>query len=954
MTDPILRVVLIEDDEDDYLITRDMLEEVSPVNTQLIWSDCLADGLATLRDNTVDVALVDLRLGPDSGLDLIQQAKAEGITTPFILLTGQGDDELDARAVEMGAADYLVKGRLDGHTLMRSIRYAIDRATATENLASSEAQYRLLFENNPTPMCLMQPGGARIIALNAAARLLYGIPKQDAARLALADLQDPDAHTAPDPEGIILQAGAALERHRRDDGQPLIVEVVSENITINQDELVLLTLSDRTAQIADNRQLKLLKRCIESSSNGMVVSDAMAPDMPVVYVNPTFERITGYRADEALGRNCRFLQGDEFDLSNEQALSEIRKALASGKEASVVLRNYRKDGTPFWNDLYLSPIRNERDEITHYVGVQNDISDRKSIESQLAYNSSHDVLTQLPNRALLEDRLSQACQFARRYNRHVGLLFIDLDGFKLINDSLGHRTGDQILIEVARRLKELVRSGDTVARVSGDEFVVALSGLTHGSGAQLVVEQVMSTLANPYRIGDVTLHLTASIGMTETDGNISSSAELIQQADLAMYQAKQLGRNTWQWFEEAMNSQASYRVKLRNQLQDAIDNQALTLYYQPMIDSRTGQARSVEALVRWEHPELGLVSPADFVPLAEETGQIIALGEWVLDQACRDMVKLHAAGFRDCSVGVNISPVQIRKTDFLATVKRALGESGLPAQALDLEMVESAVINDTSQVVDTLHKLRELGVQISIDDFGTGFSSLTYIKQMPANRIKIDHSFIKEVIKNRSDAAITRGVISMAHHLSLEVVAEGVETEAQANFLRRNQCDLLQGYAFSRPMPFEQLTEYMNLHGHRGAGGGDNAEEEQKTVLLLDDEVNIIKALTRTLRRDGYRTLSSTNISEAFTLLAENEVQVIISDQRMPEMSGTEFLSQVKAIHPHTVRIVLSGYTDLKSVTEAINQGAIYKFLTKPWDEKQLREHIRQAFKYHANMQPQT
>ena len=256
-------------------------------------------------------------------------------------------------------------------------------------------------------------------------------------------------------------------------------------------------------------------------------------------------------------------------------------------------------------------------------------------------------------------------------------------------------------------------------------------------------------------------------------------------------------------------------------------------------------------------------------------------------------------------------------------------------------------------MVDTLHKLRELGVQISIDDFGTGFSSLTYIKQMPANRIKIDNSFIKEVIKNRSDAAITRGVISMAHHLSLEVVAEGVETEAQANFLRRNQCDLLQGYAFSRPMPFEQLTEYMNLHGHRGAGGGDNAEEEQKTVLLLDDEVNIIKALTRTLRRDGYRILSSTSISEAFTLLAENEVQVIISDQRMPEMSGTEFLSQVKAIHPHTVRIVLSGYTDLKSVTEAINQGAIYKFLTKPWDEKQLREHIRQAFKYHANMQPQ-
>jgi diguanylate cyclase (GGDEF)-like protein/PAS domain S-box-containing protein len=952
MTDPILRILLIEDDEDDYLITQDLLSEASPGGTRLIWRDTLDDGLAALHRENVDVALVDLRLGPDSGLDLIQQAKSEGITTPFILLTGQGDEELDARAVELGAADYLVKGRLDGHALLRSIRYAIDRAAATEDLASSEAQYRLLFENNPTPMCLATPGSGRINAMNDAARTLYAVALSDVTGLNITDLADRISGPEPDAEGVVLQAGARLERHRTRDGRALLVEVASENLTIGRHELTLFTLTDKTAQIENNRQLKLLQRCIETSSNGMVVADARAEDMPLVYVNPTFERITGYQAEEVLGRNCRFLQGNPPDESNQQALEQIHQGLARGDEVSVMLRNYRKDGTPFWNDLYLSPIRNDRNEITHYVGVQNDISERKSIEHQLAYNSSHDVLTHLPNRTLLEDRLVQACQFARRYNRHVGVLFIDLDGFKLINDSLGHRIGDQILIEVAGRLKELVRSGDTVARVSGDEFVVVLSGLSHGSDAQLVVEQVVSTLSAPYRIGEVTLHLTASIGMTETNGNINSPAELIQQADLAMYQAKQLGRNTWQWFEEAMNTQASYRVKLRNQLQDAIDNKSLTLYYQPMIDSRTGQARSVEALVRWEHPELGLVSPADFVPLAEETGQIIALGEWVLEQACRDMVRLRDSGFQDCSVGVNVSPVQIRKADFLTTVKQALQNSGLPPQALELEVVESAVLNDTSQVVNTLHELRELGVQISIDDFGTGFSSLTYIKQMPANKIKIDHSFIKEVIRNRSDAAITRGVISMAHHLSLEVVAEGVETEAQATFLRRNQCDLLQGYAFSHPMPFGQLVDYMNLHGHRRAASGEASEDDQKTVLLLDDEVNIIKALTRTLRRDGYRILSSTSISEAFTLLAENDVQVIISDQRMPEMSGTEFLSQVKAIHPHTVRIVLSGYTDLKSVTEAINQGAIYKFLTKPWDEKQIREHIRQAFKYHATMQP--
>ena len=953
MTNSTLRVLLIEDDEDDYLITDDLLNDASPGAFRLIWRDSMGAGLAALHRENVDVALVDLRLGPDSGIDLIHQARAEGITTPFILLTGQGDEELDARAVELGAADYLVKGRLDGHALVRSLRYAIDRAAATESLASSEAQYRLLFESNPTPMCLALPHSGRLTGMNTAARQLYAVSQEDVSRYTIGDLADASAVGQPEGEGVVIPSGASLQRHRTCDGRKLIVEVARQRITIGHRELSLFTLTDKTAQIENTRQLKLLQRCIETSSNGMVVADARADDMPLVYVNPTFERITGYLAADVLGRNCRFLQGSPPDDSNTDALEQIRQGLAAGEEVSVMLRNYRKDGTPFWNELHLSPIRNETQEISHYVGVLNDISERKSIEHQLAYNSSHDVLTQLPNRALLEDRLAQACQFAHRYNRRVAVLFIDLDGFKLINDSLGHRTGDQVLIEVAQRLKGLVRSGDTVSRVSGDEFVVVLSGLNQGSEAQMVVEQAGSALAHPYRIGGVTLHLTASIGITETDGNITSPAAVIQQADLAMYQAKQLGRNTWQWFEEAMNTQASYRVRLRNQLQDAIDNQALTLYYQPMVDARTGQARSVEALVRWEHPELGLVSPADFVPLAEETGQIIALGEWVLEQACQDIVRLHQAGFSDCSVGVNISPVQIRKTDFLTTVKRVLAQTGLPAQALELEMVESAVVHDTTQVVETLHRLRDLGVQISIDDFGTGFSSLTYIKQMPANRIKIDHSFITEVIRNRSDAAITRGVISMAHHLSLEVVAEGVETEAQANFLRRNQCDLLQGYAISRPMPFGQLTEYMNLHGHRAAASTESPDDGQKTILLLDDEVNIIKALTRTLRRDGYRILSSTSISEAFVLLAENEVQVIISDQRMPEMSGTDFLSQVKAIHPNTVRIVLSGYTDLKSVTEAINQGAIYKFLTKPWDEKQLREHIRQAFSYHADMQPQ-
>lgn len=951
MTEPTLRVLLIEDNEDDYIITKDLLAEVSPVATRLIWRDCLEDGLTTLHENAVDVALVGFRLGPDSGLDLIQRARAEGITTPFILLTGQKDDELDACAVELGAEDYLVKGRVEGCTLLRSIRYAIDRAAGIEKLAISEAQYRLLFENNPTPMCLAKQESSRINAMNAAARTLYGFSEKEITRMTMADLRGNTAGPSPDREGLILQPGASLEHHETKNRQSLTVEVMSEYVTIHRDQLLLLTLCDRTAQIKNSRQLKLLERCIESSSNGIVVTNARTGDMPVVYVNPTFERMTGYSADEILGKNCRFLQGGEYDLSNEDALTEIRKSIDNGSDVSVELRNYRKDGSPFWNDLYLSPTRNDSGEITHWVGIQNDISERKSIEHQLAYNTTHDSLTQLPNRALLEDRLIQNCQFALRYNRYVGVLFIDLDGFKRINNSLGHRTGDQILVAVARRLGELVRSRDTVARVGGNEFVIALSDLAQGEDAQIKVEQVIEALSRPYRIGNENLHLTASIGIAITDGDLCNPTELIQQAGLALAQAKQLGHNTWQWFSKEMNTQANYRVKLRNQLQDAIDNEALTLFYQPLIDARTGQTKSIEALVRWQHPDQGLIPPSDFIPLAEETGQIIALGRWVLQQACRDMTRLHALGFRDCSIAVNVSPVQIRKDDFIDTVEKALQASGLQPQDLELEVVESAVLYDTDKVITTLQELRNMGVSIAIDDFGTGFSSLSYIKLMPANRLKIDISFIKEVIQNRRDAAITQGVISMAHHLSLEVVAEGVETEAQAAFLRRNNCDLLQGYLFSRPIPFDQLVNFMENSDARSQTTHQSNENKQKTLLLLDDDANILKALKRTLRRDGYHILSTTKVSEAFSMLAENEVEVIISDQRMPEMSGTEFFSQVKAIYPNTVRIVLSGYTDLKSVTDAINQGSIYKFLTKPWDDSQIREHVHQAFKYHAAVQ---
>uniref|UniRef100_UPI0030DB15C6 EAL domain-containing protein n=1 Tax=uncultured Marinobacter sp. TaxID=187379 RepID=UPI0030DB15C6 len=951
---PSLHILLIEDDEDDVLITRELLEDGCPLPVKLDWVSTTAAGLDALRQQHHDVALVDYRLGPDSGIELIRTARQEGLGTPIILLTGQGDQDLDNRAVEIGAADYLVKGLIDGPTLFRSIRYAIDRAFSINTLAQSEARYRLLFDSNPMPMCLVEPENGRLTAMNQAALDLYGFTGSEQPAQFLNDLESPDQTDMLQPgristEGVITSPGSVLALHRHRNGQTLYIELTRREMMFSQRQLHLIMLQDITKRIASNRQLRLMKQGIESSSNGIVIVDAHLPDMPVVYVNPAFERITGFPASESLGRNCRFLQeGGPLDDGAKLAIAELRKGLVEQREVSVVIRNFRKDGSPFWNDLFIAPIRDDAGDLTHFIGVQNDISEKKSVETELAYNASHDVLTGLPNRTLLEDRLIQACQMARRYQRKVAVLFFDLDGFKPINDSMGHRTGDQLLVSVAQRLKAMVRTGDTVARGSGDEFVVVLPDLAHADDVIPVVEKLLSVIGKPYEVRGQHISLTASVGIALDDGSTENPMTLVQQADLAMYRAKQMGRNTYQWYATALNDEANERVALRNDLEIAQELGQLEVFYQPLIDGRTGQVRGSEALVRWHHPDRGLIAPSTFIPLAEDTGQIIALGRWVLHQACRDNVRLHGLGYREHKIAVNVSPVQLRQARFVESVTDILRQTGLPADMLELEIVESVVLYDTDQVIESLHKLRALGIGIAIDDFGTGFSSLSYLKLMPVTKIKIDRAFIKDVISDRSDAAITQGILSMAHHLSLEVVAEGVETEAHAAFLRKNHCDLLQGYLFARPMPFPELVTYMGDHSPDVHALASGAVQNQPTLLLLDDETNILRALSRVLRRDGYRILSSTSVREAFELLAANDVQVIISDQRMPEMSGTEFLSQVKNIYPDTVRLVLSGYTDLKSVTDAINEGSIYKFLTKPWDDQQIRAHVKQAFVYYG------
>lgn len=559
---------------------------------------------------------------------------------------------------------------------------------------------------------------------------------------------------------------------------------------------------DVTRRKQQESELRLLRRGIEASINGVVIADANQPGMPLVYANKAFLTITGYSRDEVLGRNCRFLQGAGTD---PEAVTQIRHALAEKKETQVALRNYRKDGTPFWNNIFIGPVRDELGHCTHFVGIQSDISLHKAYEEQLSHHATHDMLTGLINRKEFDRQLQYAYSLSQRNNSILAVLFIDLDNFKQINEGLGHDVGDELLIAATRRLKALLAPDDSLARLNGDDFAMLLPNRSHEQQILARAEQVLSALARVFEVNDLQLQISGSVGIVSNRDHVQSPGELVRCAELAKQDAKQQGRNTWQWYSGNKAAVVSEHVALRYDLNEAIRQEQFELHYQPIVDAVTGRLLSVEALARWKHPKKGMIPPDVFIPLAEHTGQIIAIGRWVLKRACMDMMALQAEGYPAYPVAVNISPLQFRRDGFLQELRGVLEQTGLAPTMLELELTEGVLMSGADEVIATLHAIRAMGIQVAIDDFGTGFSSLRYLRQLPVQKVKLDRSFIRDITTNRDNAAIVQGVITMAHHLGLTVIAEGVETREQQADLVSRECDLLQGYFFARPMSLEAL-----------------------------------------------------------------------------------------------------------------------------------------------------
>ncbi|MGM0952371.1 MAG: bifunctional diguanylate cyclase/phosphodiesterase [Pseudomonadota bacterium] len=549
-------------------------------------------------------------------------------------------------------------------------------------------------------------------------------------------------------------------------------------------------------------QLRLLERGIQSSSNGMVMVDALDPVMPLVFVNEAFLEITGYTREELIGRNCRLLQGENTD---PMTVAALRRSLKDRKRAEVTLLNYRKNGDAFWNHLVIEPVFNDSGQCTHFVGTQHDVTRQHENEQLLDHHATHDLLTGLPNRTLFAADLARACQESVSSDKQVTVLHVDLDDFKPVNSSLGYSVGDQLLVAVGKRLEDTVGEFGVVARLGGDEFAVLLEGVNDEQEITNCAGNILADLSRPLDISGHRLHISASIGIASQHARPMRAEELICYADAAVQDAKAQGRNTWHWFEGSVTAVNNEYVALRRELMEAIEQEQFVLYYQPIVAANSGIIRGMEALVRWHHPERGFISPGEFIPLAEQTGQIVAIGHWVLLKACADLAAWNHKMNRRLPVSVNISPLQFRRYGFLEEVRKALEVTGLDPELLELEVTENVLMSGAGQAIETLQEIRKLGVKVSIDDFGTGYSSLRYLRQLPINKVKLDRSFIMDITENPDNAAIVQGVITMAHHLGLVVVGEGVETREQAADLKQRDCDLLQGYLFSRPVPLDQL-----------------------------------------------------------------------------------------------------------------------------------------------------
>ena len=680
-------------------------------------------------------------------------------------------------------------------------------------------RFRLLLDRATDVVIMLSVPEGRVIDANEALGGLLGCQTEALIGRSFAALGLGDADRIMEllgEDACSAAKDAAVESHSmltefRRDGHGVWLDLTLRTTLLEGSCYCVLVARDVTERKQAHEMVAALLAEKEALLENALVGIVHTRGRTILACNRRFEEIFGYGPGEMIGTSSRVLY--ETDAAFAATGEEAYRALdVPGQQFTATVMMQRRDGSSFWCEMSGRSLGSDS-LVDDCIWVFTDVSERRQAEERAKFLFYHDVLTQLPNQQLFQDRLQQAIAFCTRTGTKVAVMLVDLDRFKAINDVLGHGVGDQLLVEVAKRLEQAVRSTDTVSRQGGDEFVLLLTDVSEPDAIATFTRELMARLSEPFQIADRELTTSVSIGVAIYPEDGADYGTLLKKADMAMYRAKESGRNAYRFFNEDMNDEAVAQVTLLSGLRRALDTGQFVLHYQPQIEIASGRLLGAEALIRWHHPDLGLVYPGRFIPVAEETGLIVEIGDWVLREACREAARWEAAGMDGLVVAVNLSALQFKRGDVEKSVAQMLDATGLDPSLLELELTESILIQDTENVLAAVKRLKLMGIKLSIDDFGTGYSSLSYLKRFDADKLKIDQSFVRDLAVDAEDAAIVRAIIQMAHSLGLRTIAEGVETKEAQDLLRLYRCDEAQGYFHARPMPAEQFMAFATSHG---------------------------------------------------------------------------------------------------------------------------------------------
>ncbi len=811
LSTPSCRVLLVEDDPGDANLVRQWLRLAEGEPFDVTWVTTLADARQQLRDQPPDILLLDLSLPDSRGIATVQAGRAAADTLPLVVLTGHDDPSFALQTLEAGAQDYLIKGKFDTDNLVRAIRYAISRARLEQRLSETGMHLRTLINAMPDFICF-KDGEGRWLEANDFGLKMFCLDqvdyhgKTDAELAKESDFYHDAFLACVDSDEAAWNVGGISQLEEAvlmPNGTTLAFDVTKIPL-FHEDgrrKGLVVVGRDITERKRNEARQRLASRVFDTTGEAIMVTDVEAN---IVAVNPAFTLITGYSEQEVLGKNPRILQSDRHDRRFHEMMWGT--LLDSGQWAGEVW-NRRKNGEiyPEWQTV--SSVRDEAGRVTHYVAVFADLSEIRRAQQTAEHLSWHDSLTGLANRALFIHELEQVLASVRRDGHYTDVLLLDLDRFKDINEARGLAVGDALLIAVAARLKLMLNPDDILARLDSDEFAVLLGNPVPnreaaGRLALATAEKLRAALMDAIELKGEAFHVNASVGIAMLpESPQETAADVLRQADLAMHQAKAEGGGCAVFFETTMGEAVRERYQLERELRQAIDGNELRLYLQPQVDVDARQV-GAESLIRWQHPSRGLLPPGVFIPLAESSDLIVEVDRWMLAQVCRLLAALDRDG-RTLRISVNISPRHFNRPDFVEEVKRHLAASGADPTHLVLEITEGLVIANVADVVTKMTALAALGIHFSMDDFGTGYSSLAYLKRLPIHELKIDKSFIQDVTTDLNDAALVETILAVAQHLHLQVVAEGVETAAQAEFLNARGKVIHQGYFFGRPEPVD-------------------------------------------------------------------------------------------------------------------------------------------------------